>query len=387
MIENKNNLYSGLLLFVVFGLLQSLGCKKMKSENDFLNKTGDLQKPKITTIIDIDTVTKIDTISMEMIWYNDFDKKVKFANQPKDIEQTISNIMFIHEGPNSGILVLDKKNKIIKYSKEGKWLNEIGEMGSGPGEFINPQFVCYLNNKIFIADPSNGRIEVLDSEGKYLRQIDRNKIGNMRFQFAVGPNDEIIARTKDMDSDLLMVLDSLGNVVKKFGNYIPYGFNHFQQMHFNNMYVYFDKINENIFCVFENFPIIRRYSLTGDFLEEIRLEGKRELKYFSELFEQSLRSNREYANKKVSAAASNPFMGFASYGKGKIVLTTFFRAKPCIFIIDVSKNIAVIESIAFYKCDDIKNEPMPHNTFFVNGLLYSYSSNNALFKQKDVNKK
>ena len=383
MIETKKIWYSSLLLFVIFGLLQFLSCKKMKSENDFLNKTGDLQKPKITTIIDIDTVTKIDTISMEMIWYNDFGKKVKCSNQPKDIEQTISTIYSIQEGPDYSILILDK-NKILKLSKDGKWLNNIGEMGSGPGEFINPQFMRYSNDKIFIADPSNGRIEVLDSEGKYLRQIDRNKIGNLRFQFAVGPNDEIIARTKDMDSDLLMILDSLGNVVKKFGNYIPYGFNHIQQMHFNNMYIFFDKINENIFCVFENFPIIRRYSLTGDFLEEIRLEGKRELKYFSELFEQSLRINKDHANKNDLIVTSNPFMGLASYDeKGKIVLSTFFRAKPCIFIIDVSKNVANIESIAFYKCDDIKNEPMPHNTFFVNGLLYSYSPNNSLFKQKN----
>jgi hypothetical protein len=63
-------------------------------------------------------------------------------------------------------------SRVAKVSKDGVWLKSWGSKGSGPGQFNTPHSIATDNEgHVYVADRGNGRIQVFDGEGKFLRQI------------------------------------------------------------------------------------------------------------------------------------------------------------------------------------------------------------------------
>jgi hypothetical protein len=74
-----------------------------------------------------------------------------------DSNYVFGSIREVDRGVNGEILVLDNiRNRIMVYSSEGVFLNQIGRYGSGPGEFSMPVFFEVLGN---------GSICVIDESG------------------------------------------------------------------------------------------------------------------------------------------------------------------------------------------------------------------------------
>jgi sugar lactone lactonase YvrE len=73
--------------------------------------------------------------------------------------------------PDGSFLVADGyvNSRIVRFDKAGKYVNEWGTKGSGPGQFslvhavtIDPQ------GRIYAADRNNNRVQVFDKDGKFL---------------------------------------------------------------------------------------------------------------------------------------------------------------------------------------------------------------------------
>jgi len=63
-------------------------------------------------------------------------------------------------------------SRIAKVSKDGEWLGSWGTPGDGPGQFNTPHSIASdAQDNIYVADRGNRRIEVFDTQGKFLRQI------------------------------------------------------------------------------------------------------------------------------------------------------------------------------------------------------------------------
>jgi outer membrane protein assembly factor BamB len=63
-------------------------------------------------------------------------------------------------------------SRIAKVDKEGNWLASWGEPGSQPGQFSTPHSIAAdAQNNIYVADRGNRRIQVFDTDGKFLRQF------------------------------------------------------------------------------------------------------------------------------------------------------------------------------------------------------------------------
>src|SRR3989442_1161728 len=61
--------------------------------------------------------------------------------------------------------------RVVKYSRDGKYLLQWGTRGKGPGEFGLPHnLVIDARGRVYITDRDNQRIEVFDSNGKFLSQ-------------------------------------------------------------------------------------------------------------------------------------------------------------------------------------------------------------------------
>jgi DNA-binding beta-propeller fold protein YncE len=134
----------------------------------------------------------------------------------------------------------------------GNWLKSWGDRGTGPGQFHTPHSIAVdRNNHIYVADRSNRRIQVFDTDGNFLRQftIDvpvpsgaRPAIGNIPSEAEVaagtfapgspwaicispGPNQVLYSADAwpgriyklTLDGQLLGVLGESGKQLKQFG--------------------------------------------------------------------------------------------------------------------------------------------------------------------------
>ena len=63
-------------------------------------------------------------------------------------------------------------SRIAKVDKNGNWLKSWGEPGNQPGQFSTPHSIAVdAEDRIYVADRGNRRIQVFDTDGKFLREI------------------------------------------------------------------------------------------------------------------------------------------------------------------------------------------------------------------------
>ena len=74
--------------------------------------------------------------------------------------------------PSGEIFVADghcTNNRIVKYSKDGKFIKAWGKTGYAPGEFQVPHCIAMdKRGRLFVCDRTNARIQIFDQDGKFL---------------------------------------------------------------------------------------------------------------------------------------------------------------------------------------------------------------------------
>ena len=84
--------------------------------------------------------------------------------QPTDVAFDSDGNIYISDGYINA--------RVAKYDKNGDWVKSWGAHGTGPGEFNTPHaIVVDRNNQIYVGDRGNRRIQVFDTDGKFLRQF------------------------------------------------------------------------------------------------------------------------------------------------------------------------------------------------------------------------
>jgi DNA-binding beta-propeller fold protein YncE len=75
--------------------------------------------------------------------------------------------------PNGDFYVSDGygNSRVVKFSRDGQYLLEFGTKGTAPGEFLLPHAVALdARGRVYVSDRENRRIEIFDSNGKFLTQ-------------------------------------------------------------------------------------------------------------------------------------------------------------------------------------------------------------------------
>jgi len=73
-------------------------------------------------------------------------------------------------GPDDAIYVVDSgRNRMVKFSPDGQVLASWGSEGTGDGQFrgVSSVAVDSVNNRVYVADAMNSRIQVFDAGGKF----------------------------------------------------------------------------------------------------------------------------------------------------------------------------------------------------------------------------
>jgi sugar lactone lactonase YvrE len=61
--------------------------------------------------------------------------------------------------------------RVVKFSKDGKFIKQWGGHGSAPGQFEMPHALAFdSQGRLFVGDRGNNRIQIFDQDGKYLTE-------------------------------------------------------------------------------------------------------------------------------------------------------------------------------------------------------------------------
>ena len=89
-------------------------------------------------------------------------------NSPSDVVLSPDGDIFVADG-HGDFPVKNTNDRIVKFSKDGKFLKAWGHHGAGPGEFDVPHGLAMdSTGRLFVADRANNRIQVFDPNGKLL---------------------------------------------------------------------------------------------------------------------------------------------------------------------------------------------------------------------------
>ena len=78
--------------------------------------------------------------------------------------------------PNGDIYVADghggeTNDRIVKFSKDGKFITAWGKHGKGPGEFDTPHGIALDSpGRVYVADRANSRIQIFEPDGKFIAE-------------------------------------------------------------------------------------------------------------------------------------------------------------------------------------------------------------------------
>jgi DNA-binding beta-propeller fold protein YncE len=83
---------------------------------------------------------------------------------PSDVVTAPNGDVFVADGHNA-----NGNNRIVKFSRDGTFIEAFGETGYGPGQLRGPHAIAMdSSGRLFVADRQNQRIVIFDQEGNYI---------------------------------------------------------------------------------------------------------------------------------------------------------------------------------------------------------------------------
>ena len=130
-------------------------------------------------------------------------------NRPTDVTWDPAGNIYVADGYNN--------SRVVKLDKLGNWVKTWGERGAGQGQLNIPHTIASdAAGNIYVGDRSNNRIQVFDTDGKFLRQF-----SNVRAPWAIciTPGPTQFLYSSDATSGKIFKLDLEGKLLGSFGSY------------------------------------------------------------------------------------------------------------------------------------------------------------------------
>jgi streptogramin lyase len=87
-------------------------------------------------------------------------------NQPSDVVVAANGDIFVADGHGG-----NSNARIVKFTKEGKFIKAWGKKGTAPGEFDTPHALAMdSKGRLFVGDRANNRIQIFDQDGTFIAE-------------------------------------------------------------------------------------------------------------------------------------------------------------------------------------------------------------------------
>ncbi len=129
---------------------------------------------------------------------------------PVDLMQDPSGYLYVAE--------YGGKDRIQKFTPDGKFVLEFGGLGTGVGEFQRPSGMVWIDSKIYVADAINNRVQVFDEQGKSIQVLDWADQGGLYYPYdiALSPHGQLFF--VEYGACRVSVADPAGKLVAQFGH-------------------------------------------------------------------------------------------------------------------------------------------------------------------------
>ena len=88
-------------------------------------------------------------------------------DQPDSVAVAPNGDIFVADGHTPG----RRNARVVKFSRNGRFLKQWGGHGSGPGQFEVPHSLAFdSRGRLFVGDRDNNRIQIFDQDGRFLAQ-------------------------------------------------------------------------------------------------------------------------------------------------------------------------------------------------------------------------
>lgn len=186
-----------------------------------------------------------------------------FALKPKIGKLLTPTNNYFHVDEDENIYFLDSENhRILKFSKNGDFITQIGSIGQGKEDLYYPGGVYVKKNRVFVLN--GGGVKIFTSDGEYLSDFKIKNIWAASSIYVYHNRILIDVRYKDIKeynkNKLISIFDlnghniiKLGRIIKcqKWGGYL----------NFNSCFI--DVNGKKIFGTFPFYPIIFCYDFDG----------------------------------------------------------------------------------------------------------------------------
>ncbi|PYR74875.1 MAG: 6-bladed beta-propeller [Acidobacteria bacterium] len=132
-----------------------------------------------------------------------------YFNRPTDVTWDPAGNIYVSDGYNN--------SRDAKFDRNGAWIKAWGERGTGPGQFNIPHTIAAdAQGNIYVGDRTNRRIQVFDSDGKFLKQF-----ANVEAPWAIciTPPPAQVLYSADANSGKVFKLDLNGTLLGTFGKF------------------------------------------------------------------------------------------------------------------------------------------------------------------------
>jgi DNA-binding beta-propeller fold protein YncE len=138
-------------------------------------------------------------------------------NEPNDVAFARNGDVFVTQGHGKG------EPRVLKFDRDGNFIKAWGKKGKGPGEFdLAHSIALDAQDRVYVADRDNQRIQVFDADGNYLRE---SKHPGTPCGLFIGPDQHIWlahghagqVMKLDLDGNVLGVTGSQGKALGQFG--------------------------------------------------------------------------------------------------------------------------------------------------------------------------
>jgi DNA-binding beta-propeller fold protein YncE len=151
--------------------------QKFSPEGEFLKtfgksgtSEGELREPNGITVDSAGKIYVADALNHRLIRFN---ADGNFEKQWSGPEPGFYGPRDVAIGPNKQLYVLDQgRSRVVRLDPESENFAEWGQKGTGEGEFDDPTGLAVGDDRVFVTDAANNRIQVFDLDGKFIRQWD-----------------------------------------------------------------------------------------------------------------------------------------------------------------------------------------------------------------------